>query len=173
MKVHIGGLALAAALTCLVGCGGPPVGLATVEVAADGTVTAYLTDPAGGLIYLENAYLQIRGERTNFTYAGQRGSVQQLCEQVPTSGPLELRMTAPFTDCPEVHVAAYAYAPPVTKKSDGTKVPAPDVPVTERCSTYQTLMHSTFWIPGGCEEVRTDAPFPTTTETSTNGLYGL
>ncbi len=159
-------------LTAAVACGAPPTGLATIDVAEDGTVTAYLTDTAGALIYLEDTYLQVRGERTNFTYAGEAGSAHRLCEQLPTSGPLELRMTASFSNCPEVHVAAYHYAPPVTTKSDGTKVPADDVPVEERCSTYQTLMHSTFWIPGGCEDVRTDEPFPVT-ETSTTGLLGL
>ncbi len=159
-----------AAVTAALGvaaCGGIPTGLATIEVDPDGTVTAYLTDSAGAIVYVEGTYLQIRGERTKFTYGGSGQSSNLICEQLPTSGPLELRLTAAFMDCPEIHVAAYNYAPPVTTKADGTEVSAADVPLAQRCSTYQTLMHSTFWIPGGCEDVRSDDPDARPVDTST------
>lgn len=143
-------------LTTLAACGGAPSGFAKLSVDEDGAVTAYLTDEAGGIVYFENVYLQVRGERTRFNYAGSQGAVQTLCEQLPTSGPLEMRMTASFDVCPEVHVAAYFYDPPTETLRDGTKVTADDVPAAERCSTYQTLLHSTFWLPGGCEDVRTE-----------------
>lgn len=138
------------------GCGAMPSGLVKVDVSEDGSVSAYLTDEAGGIVYYDTIYLQVRGERTGFNYAGAEGQVVSLCDQLPSAGPLELRMTATFDQCPEVHVAAYHYEPPTRTKYDGTKVPADDVPVPERCSTYQTLLHSTFWLPGGCEEVRSE-----------------
>jgi len=144
------GLGLAA------GCGGVPSGLVKIDVSEDGSVSAYLTDVNGALVYHQDVYLQVRGERTNLNYAGAGAPVTQVCDQLPTSGPLELRLTASFDVCPEVHVAAYYYEPPTETKRDGTKVSAPDVPVEERCTTYQTLMHSTFWLPGGCEEVRSE-----------------
>lgn len=159
--------AFLSALALATACGGTPTGLATLDVEADGSVTAYLTDELGAIIYVEGTYLQIRGERTNFTYAGSQESSNLICEQLPTSGPLELRLTAPFGNCPEIHVAAYNYAPPVTTRADGTDETAPDVPLAQRCSTYQTLMHATFWIPNGCEAVRSEDPNPTPVDTST------
>ncbi len=141
------------------GCGGQdldPPAFVQLQVVSDGTVTAYLTDFEGVVVYEEGTYLQIRGERTGFIYAGSSESPQRICEQLPVSGSLELRLTTPFEYCPEIHVAAYRHEPPITITADGTKVQAAEVPLAERCSTHQTLIDVAYWLPSGCENVRAD-----------------
>ena len=146
---------LLAAGVALSACGGVPSGLVSIDVAEDGTVSVYLVDDAGGIVAPKDVYLQVRGVRTEIQYAG-ADATTSICTQLPSSGPLEVRITTAFEDCPEVHAAAYYYDPPTTKRSDGTSYPEPDVAVAQRCTTYATLMHTSVWLPAGCEDVRGD-----------------
>jgi hypothetical protein len=150
---------LLSALLAAAGCGGAPSGLVTMDVAADGTVSIYMVDEAGGLIAPSDVYLQVRGVRTQIQYAGAAAS-DTICTQLPASGPLEVRITSAFEDCPEVHAAAYYFDPPSMKRADGTSYPPPDVAVTQRCTTYAGLLHTTVWLPAGCEDVRGEGTSP-------------
>ena len=143
--------------TCLglvVGCGSPG-GLVTMDVAEDGTVSIYLVDDAGAITAPDDVYLQVRGVRTQIQFAGAEAS-DTICTQLPKSGPLEVRITSAFEDCPEVHAAAYVYDPPTMKRTDGTSYPPPEVAVPQRCTTYSSLLHTSVWLPAGCEQVRGD-----------------
>ena len=145
---------------------GVPSGLVTFDVTEDGAVSIYLSDEAGQIVAPEGTYLQVRGVRTKLQYAGD-GEVEVLCAQVPTSGPLELRMTAGFEYCPEIHAAALFYAPPETKRADGTTIEATPVAPALRCTTDAVLMHTDFWLPGDCEDIRgTNPTDPTETSTT-------
>lgn len=129
----------------ILGCGAAD-GELRIDVAEDGTVRIELVSESGEPVRGSDLYVRVRGVRTELLYAAS-APVDTLCEQLPTAGPLVLRLTAPMSDCPEIHAAAYRHEPP--EPADGED-PEPLVPVSERCSTHQSLLSTLIWSAGAC-----------------------
>lgn len=152
---------------------GVPSGLVTFDVSEDGTVAIYLTDAAGAIVAPDDVYLQVRGVRTSLQYAGQ-GEVETFCVQLPKAGPLELRLTAGFEFCPEVHASGIFYSPPEQRRPDGTTIEPNLVAPAQRCTDRDSvLLHTAFWLPSNCENIRGSNPtYPTADDNGGGGSNG-